>query len=258
MFGILEWNPSESRKNRARRAIEASSATFPGMRRRRVPALLLGDTPFPDPDLADDEGLIAVGGDLAPARLLAAYDCGIFPWYDDGLPVLWWSPNPRAILERDGLHISTSMRRALRRGGFQVSCDRAFREVLALCADRSGGTWILPEVTEAYCRLHELGHAHSFEVWKDEALVGGLYGVHRGGLFAAESMFHRVDERQQSGADHLRAEPVRRGHRAIRRPVRDFPLAVDGRHRDPAHANTSTPRWRSRKADLADSPPTAR
>lgn len=161
------------------------------MRRRRVPALLLGDTPFPDPELADDEGLIAVGGDLQTPRLLAAYDAGIFPWYDEGLPALWWSPNPRAILDPEHLHVSRSMRRVLAKLPFTLSWNQAFRSVMQSCADRNGGTWILPEVLEAYCRLHQEGHAHSIEVWRGAELVGGLYGVQRGGLFAAESMFHR-------------------------------------------------------------------
>jgi leucyl/phenylalanyl-tRNA--protein transferase len=161
------------------------------MRRRRVPALLLGNTPFPDPELADDEGLIAVGGDLATPRLLAAYDAGIFPWYDEGLPALWWSPNPRAVLDPEHLHVSRSMRRVLAKGELVTSWNTAFRSVMTNCADRDGGTWILPEVLEAYCRLHEEGHAHSVEVWHRAELVGGLYGVQRGGLFAAESMFHR-------------------------------------------------------------------
>jgi leucyl/phenylalanyl-tRNA---protein transferase len=161
------------------------------MRRRRVPALLLGDTPFPDPELADDEGLIAVGGDLATPRLLAAYDAGIFPWYDEGLPALWWSPNPRAVLDPGHLHVSRSMRRVLSKSGFTLSWNQDFRNVMLSCADRNGGTWILPDVLDAYCRLHQEGHAHSIEVWRNDTLVGGLYGVQRGGLFAAESMFHR-------------------------------------------------------------------
>jgi leucyl/phenylalanyl-tRNA--protein transferase len=148
---------------------------------------------FPDPREADEEGLVAIGGDLTPERILAAYDVGIFPWFDEGLPPLWWSPHPRAVIELSELHVSRSMRRELHKARFQLSFDRAFTDVMRLCAERDdAGTWIFPEMIEAYSRLYELGHAHSFEVWHEEHLVGGLYGVHRGGLFAAESMFHLV------------------------------------------------------------------
>jgi leucyl/phenylalanyl-tRNA---protein transferase len=148
---------------------------------------------FPDPNESDDEGLLAVGGDLSPARLLFAYDSGVFPWYSQGVPPLWWCPNPRALMTRERLHVSRSLRRTLRHGRFQVSFDRAFSDVIAACAaNREGGTWILPEMILAYTQLHQLGHAHSFEVWHEGQLAGGLYGVRRGGLFAAESMFHLV------------------------------------------------------------------
>jgi leucyl/phenylalanyl-tRNA--protein transferase len=148
---------------------------------------------FPDPNESDDEGLLAVGGDLSPARLLFAYDSGVFPWYSQGVPPLWWSPNPRALMTRERLHVSRSLRRTLRHGRFQVSFDQAFPDVIAACAaNREGGTWILPEMILAYTQLHQLGHAHSFEVWHEGQLAGGLYGVRRGGLFAAESMFHMV------------------------------------------------------------------
>lgn len=150
---------------------------------------------FPDPRDSDDEGLLAVGGDLSPARLLFAYESGIFPWYSAGVPPLWWSPNPRALMTRERLHVSRSLRRTLRRGDFEVSFDRAFSDVIRSCAsNREGGTWILPEMIVAYTQLHQLGHAHSFEVWQGGALVGGLYGVRRGALFAAESMFHTTTD----------------------------------------------------------------
>lgn len=148
---------------------------------------------FPDPNESDDEGLLAVGGDLSPARLLFAYESGVFPWYSQGVPPLWWSPNPRALMDRERLHVSRSLRRVLRSGAFEVTFDRAFSQVIAACAsNREGGTWILPEMMLAYTQLHELGHAHSFEVWHEGELAGGLYGVRRGALFAAESMFHVV------------------------------------------------------------------
>jgi leucyl/phenylalanyl-tRNA--protein transferase len=142
--------------------------------------------------LSDRRGLLALGGSLSPEWLLTAYDRGIFPWYDDGMPPLWWSPDPRAVMDSARLHVSRSMGRLMRSGRFQVTFNRAFSSVMQACGDeREEGTWILPEMLEAYVRLHELGHAHSFEVWDGERLVGGLYGVQRGGLFAAESMFHR-------------------------------------------------------------------
>jgi len=161
---------------------------------RRRPALIPPGGPlwFPQPEQADKEGLLAVGGDLEPERLLLAYDQGIFPWYSEGLPPLWWSPDPRALVDASSLYVSRRFARELRQQRFEVSFDRAFSEVMLACGrERSEGTWILPDMVAAYARLHELGHAHSFEVWRDGALVGGLYGVQRGGLFAAESMFHR-------------------------------------------------------------------
>ena len=147
---------------------------------------------FPDPSTSDDEGLLAIGGDLSPERLLFAYQHGIFPWYDEGLPPMWWSPNPRTVMDPAHLHVSRSMQRVLRSGRFQVTVDRAFRQVMLECGrERESGTWILPEMVDAYVELHTRGHAHSVEVWHEEQLVGGLYGVRSGALFAAESMFHR-------------------------------------------------------------------
>ncbi len=165
------------------------------LRMRRMRPMLIppgGPLLFPDPTTTDDEGLLAVGGDLSAERLLLAYDHGIFPWHDVGLPPLWWSPDPRTIIELERLHVSRSMRRVLRSRQFEVSFDQAFDQVMRACgSEREGGTWILPEMITAYTHLHTLGHAHSFEVWHGGELAGGLYGVHRGGLFAAESMFHR-------------------------------------------------------------------
>lgn len=152
-------------------------------------------TQFPDPARYDDEGLVAVGGDLSPERLLLAYDHGIFPWYNERYPPLWWCPNPRAIVPLDAPRVSRSMRRTLRRNDFEVTWNAAFAQVIRNCgAGRREGTWILPEVIRAYERLHDQGCAHSLEVWQSGKLVGGLYGVQRGALFAAESMFHRVTD----------------------------------------------------------------
>jgi leucyl/phenylalanyl-tRNA--protein transferase len=165
------------------------------VRSRRKPLFLPPGAPltFPDPATSDDEGLLAIGGDLTAERLLFAYEHGVFPWYDEGLPPMWWCPNPRAVMDAEHLHISRSLRRVLRSGRFTISFDRAFRDVMLECGrERDSGTWILAEMVDAYAALHALGHAHSVEVWQGEQLVGGLYGVQRGALFAAESMFHRV------------------------------------------------------------------
>ncbi len=151
---------------------------------------------FPDVSLAltDPDGLLAIGGDLSPARLLAAYKRGIFPWYSKGQPILWWSPNPRAIVYPKELHISHSLRKTLRRGQFSVTLDRVFAQVITECAksrsDRRG-TWITQEMMQAYQQLHALGFAHSVEVWLDDHLVGGMYGVSLGKVFFGESMFSR-------------------------------------------------------------------
>ncbi|MEZ5564937.1 MAG: leucyl/phenylalanyl-tRNA--protein transferase [Gammaproteobacteria bacterium] len=156
-----------------------------------------GDPPdaFPDPSAAATEpnGLLAVGGDLEPDRLMAAYARGIFPWYQAGQPILWWSPDPRAIIVPERLHISRSLRRTMRRNQLQVSVDLAFGAVVAGCAEsrRTTGTWITSEMQIAYRRLHDLGHAHAVEVWRDTELVGGVYGVVLGRVFFGESMFSR-------------------------------------------------------------------
>lgn len=165
------------------------------MARRPRPVLLPASGPlaFPDPEQSDAEGLLAVGGDLSPERLLLGYASGIFPWYAESLPPMWWSPDPRAIVDPASLHVSRSLARELRGGSFRVSANTAFERVMLECGrEREGGTWILPEMVRAYVRLFELGHATSFEVWEGERLTGGLYGVQVGALFAAESMFHRV------------------------------------------------------------------
>ena len=151
---------------------------------------------FPPPTATTEDGLLCVGGRLSPEWLLDAYRHGIFPWpmWDDE-PIAWWSPDPRAIIELDGLHVSRRLQRTLRSGKFRVTCDRDFDGVIRGCAtagDRTGNTWLTPSMIAAYCRMHELGHAHSVEVWQDDVLVGGTYGIAIGGLFAAESMFHRV------------------------------------------------------------------
>ena len=156
-------------------------------------------SPFPEPAHAEREpnGLLAVGGDLAPNRLLNAYRRGIFPWFSEGQPILWWSPDPRMVLRPNELHLSRSLRKTLRRGTFEVSFDQAFGEVIEACAAPradQAGTWLVPEMRAAYAELHRLGHAHSVEVWRDDTLVGGLYGVALGRAFFGESMFSRVQD----------------------------------------------------------------
>lgn len=150
--------------------------------------------PFPDPSraLSDPNGLLAYGGDLSPHRLLEAYRHGIFPWYSDGEPILWWSPDPRCVFRTDHLRVNRSLRRQLAGKAWRLTVDHAFADVMRRCAmprDDDAGTWISPAMTDAYVRLHEAGHAHSVEVWDGERLVGGIYGVAVGRLFCGESMF---------------------------------------------------------------------
>jgi len=170
----------------------------------RLP-LLDPDAPerFPDPRhaLDDPNGLLAFGGDLSPARLLAAYGQGIFPWFGEGEPILWWSPDPRCVFRTPSLHLGRSLRRQLRDKRWHLTLDHAFDAVVRGCAAPRGdgsGTWIVPAMIDAYGELHRLGHAHSLEVWDGERLVGGIYGIARGRLFCGESMFSR-----ESGASRL-------------------------------------------------------
>jgi leucyl/phenylalanyl-tRNA--protein transferase len=160
-----------------------------------VPVYALGRAlAFPPPDGAED-GLVAVGGDLSPERLLLAYRSGIFPWYDDGLPILWHSPDPRCVLPVEGLHVGRTLRRAISKGTYAVRFDGAFDRVIHACkaAPRAGqdGTWITDDMERAYLRLHRLGYAHSVEAWEGDELAGGLYGVSLGRIFFGESMFAR-------------------------------------------------------------------
>lgn len=150
-----------------------------------------------DAALAHPPGLLAAGGDLSVERLLAAYRRGIFPWYESGQPILWWCPDPRAILIPEQYHVSRSLRRTIRRGHLSTTVDRDFDAVVRACAaPRPGqqGTWITPQVQAAFCELHRLGWAHSVETWHDEELAGGVYGLSIGRVFFAESMFSRVTD----------------------------------------------------------------
>ncbi len=165
---------------------------------------------FPDPALAlsDPDGLLAVGGDLSPARLLHAYRHGIFPWYHGDQPILWWSPDPRAVLFPKDMHISRSLRRRMAHGGYGATFDTTFDSVMAACADTrpgqpEGGTWISPAMQSAYGELHRLGAAHSVEIWMEGELAGGLYGIALGQVFFGESMFSRRTDASKLALVHL-------------------------------------------------------
>lgn len=165
-------------------------------RRPAQPVVLESDDDrFPDPRRYDSDGLVAFGGTLSTKRLEEAYRSGIFPWYGEGYVPLWWSPDPRALMTPERLHVSRSLRRTLRREQFELTWNRCFSRVMRECDERrEDGSWILPELVDAYSALHRNGNAHSLEVWRDGELVGGIYGVQFGRLFCAESMFHRATD----------------------------------------------------------------
>jgi len=162
---------------------------------------------FPDPALADDDGLLAIGGDLSTPRLLLAYQNGIFPWFSEGEPILWYSPHERCVIYPDRIKISKSMRKVISSGIFEISIDRAFADVIYNCAEtpRNGqeGTWITTEMQQAYVALHQKGFAHSVEVWMDEKLVGGLYGIKVNQVFCGESMFSHVSNASKAALIYL-------------------------------------------------------
>lgn len=162
---------------------------------------------FPDPELAEPDGLLAVGGDLSANRLLLAYSNGIFPWYSDDEPILWYSPHQRLVLYPDKLNISKSMRQVLRSGKFRVTFDTCFDQVIQNCSAAfrkdQDGTWITNEMIKAYIKLHQLGYAHSVEVWEGDNLAGGLYGVQVGRVFCGESMFSKVSNASKTALIYL-------------------------------------------------------
>ncbi len=158
---------------------------------------------FPDPRQADGDGLLAVGGDLSVQTLIHAYQRGIFPWYEAEGPILWWSPDPRMVLFPAAFHCSRRLARRMRQVRLRLSMNSDFAAVVRACADRSEGTWIHPEMMAAYQQLFDLGYAHSFEVWREGVLVGGLYGVQIGHVFFAESMFSRVTDASKMAMAHL-------------------------------------------------------
>lgn len=163
---------------------------------------------FPDPSqaLEDPDGLVAAGGDLSPERILAAYRKGIFPWFNPGDPILWWSPNPRTVIFPEQLHLSKSLSKTLRKGIYRVTFDHCFEAVMRACAaprSYADGTWISEEIIAGYCALHKRGFAHSVEVWQNNELVGGLYGIALGRVFFGESMFSHADNASKVGFAHL-------------------------------------------------------
>jgi len=175
------------------RARQSAVASYHS-RRRALPIFRLDERlVFPRPELAESDGLLAVGGDLSPHRLLLGYSVGVFPWYSDGQPILWHSPDPRFVLEAKKAHVPRSLDKRIRRGEYEIRYDTAFADVVRACAatprPHQSGTWIGDDMVVAYGKLHELGYAHSIEAWQDGALVGGLYGVSLGSAFFGESMF---------------------------------------------------------------------
>lgn len=169
-----------------------------------MPAILDQRLCLPDPRTADGDGLVAIGGDLSVSRLQLAYRSGIFPWTVN--PISWWSPDPRGIFELEEFHVPRSLAKFIRKQPFEITRNRAFRQVMQACAAPAAGrgqTWVTPEFIEAYTHLHDQGHAHSVECWRAGELIGGIYGVSFGGLFAGESMFHRVTNGSKVALGHL-------------------------------------------------------
>ncbi|MBW3662993.1 MAG: leucyl/phenylalanyl-tRNA--protein transferase [Actinobacteria bacterium] len=180
------------RRSRTRRPVPPASAAIAAPPQPVPPSAWL----LPDPDDADEDGVVGVGADLAPSTLVDAYRNGIFPWPHPDVSLPWFSPDPRGVLPADRVHVPRSLRQTLRRSGWETTVDVAFGAVIGACADRdrSEGTWITGEMIRCYTRLHDLGWAHSLEVWEADRLVGGLYGVQVGGVFTGESMFHSVND----------------------------------------------------------------
>ncbi len=162
---------------------------------------------FPDPQLAEEDGLLAVGGDLSAGRLMLAYQNGIFPWYSDDTPILWYAPHERWVIFPDELNVSKSMRQVLRSEKFEITTDQAFEQVIAACAAMprkdQDGTWITNDMQQAYIDLHKKGFAHAVEVWQQSELVGGLYGVQINNVFCGESMFSHVSNASKAALIHL-------------------------------------------------------
>ncbi len=178
------------------------------------------DLSFPHPELANEDGILAIGGDLSIERLLLAYNNGLFPWYNPDDPILWWSPDPRFVLFPEELKIAKSMRSYFNQKKFTVTFDRDFETVIRNCKSQvrkgqSGDTWISEDMVKAYCNLHRAGYAHSVEVWKESILVGGLYGVSLGKIFFGESMFSKVSNASKFGFITLVQHLINKGYTLI-------------------------------------------
>ncbi len=198
-------------------------------------------------------GLLALGGDLSSARLVAAYRHGCFPWYSAGQPLMWWSPDPRTVLYPGHLHVPRSLQKTLKRGHFHISYDQDFAAVVAACAAPRGpdqGTWITGEMQAAYLQLHQLGHAHSVEVWHQQQLVGGLYGIAMGQLFFGESMFSRMSDASKAGFVTLAQDLFATGFKLI-----DCQMPTDHLARFGA-CNISRTQFRQHLGDWLDQPST--
>ncbi len=194
---------------------------------------LTPQTPFPplNTALTHPNGLLAAGGDLSPQRLIAAYRCGIFPWFNEGDPILWWSPDPRMVLFPPELKISRSLRKTLKKANYTIRADSAFNQVVQACAaprKERPGTWIHDEMIAAYTALHEMGLAHSIETWIEGELVGGLYGVAQGKMFFGESMFSRTTDASKVAFVHLVRHLERRGFKMIDCQMKTAHLASFG------------------------------
>ena len=181
-----------------------------------MPIFRLGrEIEFPPAVLAEPEGLLAIGGDLSPERLLAAYTNGIFPWFNEGEEILWWSPNPRTVLLPENFHLSKRLSRTLKKHPYRLSTNEAFREVMIQCAsvprDKQKGTWITEEMIQAYCELHRMGFGISYEAWRDGDLVGGLYGLQIGRAFFAESKFFKARDASKIILATMAAELFQKG-----------------------------------------------
>lgn len=202
-----------------------------------LPWLDTGSLWFPDPESAldDPDGLLAIGGDLHPERILKAYTMGVFPWFSDDQPILWWSPDPRCVLFPPRVHIARSLRRKLNQGHLRISIDTAFREVIHACGTlREEGTWITRDMDKAYTQLHDLGHAHSFEAWTEDGhLVGGLYGVAIGRCFFGESMFSRERDASKVVFVHVARQLARWGYPVLDCQVENPHLLSMGAERIP-------------------------
>ncbi|MDR9398733.1 leucyl/phenylalanyl-tRNA--protein transferase [Salibacter sp.] len=189
------------------------------MDHRRQIHFLSGELKFPPVDLADAEGILAMGGDVSPQRVLLAYQKGIFPWYSDETPILWWAPDPRFVLYPENYKTSKSLRQVMRKKQFTVTFDHAFEEVINKCQNvpRAGqdGTWITDELKETFCEIHRLGFSHSVEVWQDGELVGGLFGTSLGRAYFGESMFSLVSNASKVGFATLVPQLINRGIKLI-------------------------------------------